>query len=68
MQVVPRSVFFQAVRGVSTIHRAMSLGSVVDMDKISKRFFAERDPATGSGITGPHSSEFHRLIIFFGVA
>ena len=47
---------------------AMSFGYVVDMDKISKRFLAERDPTTGSGITGPQSSEFPSLKSFFSVS
>ena len=47
----------------------MSFGYVVDMDKISKRFLAERDPTTGSGITGLQSSEFPSLKrLFFSVS
>ena len=57
----PVRFFFQAIGGVSTKRRAMSFGYVVDMDKISKRFLAERDPTTGSGITGLQSSEFPSL-------
>ena len=61
--------FFQAIGGVSTKRRAMSFGYVVDMDKISKRFLAERDPTTGSGITGLQSSEFPSLKrLFFSVS
>ena len=58
----PLSAFFlHAIGGVSTKRRAMSFGYVVDMDEISKRFLTERDPTTGSGITGLESSEFPSL-------
>ena len=54
---------------MSEKRRAMSFGYVVDMDKISKRFLAERDPTTGSGITGLQSSEFPSLKrLFFSVS
>ena len=45
----------------------MSFGYVVDMDEISKLFLTERDPTTGSGITGLQSSEFPSLkrLVFF---